>query len=240
LTAGLEWATVLFMVGLPNRNRIAERREATRREILDAAWAIAHESSIAAVTLREIADRIGMQPPSLYTHFESKNAVFDAMFEQAWTEYLEVATALEARLPKAPRQSLRLIAHTFFDFAVADLARHQLMNQRTVPDFTPTERAYQPAVEVLQLLGTRLAAMGLPGQAEQDLCVAIIGGLVDAQQANDPGGDRWERLLDRAIDMFADETGLPGPRLTPRAKATARGPARPARGARHERVAIDS
>jgi AcrR family transcriptional regulator len=226
------------MVGLPNRNRIAERREATRREILEAAWAIAHESSIAAVTLREIADRIGMQPPSLYTHFESKNAVFDAMFEQAWTEYLDVATALEARLPKAPRASLRLIAHTFFDFAVADLARHQLMNQRTVPDFTPTERAYQPAVDALQLLGTRLAAMGLPDQAEQDLCVAIIGGLVDAQQANDPGGDRWERLLDRAVDMFADEAGLPGPRLIPRSKTNGRGPARPARGARHERTAI--
>ena len=37
----------------------------------------------------------------------------------------------------------------------------------------------------------------------------IIGGLVDAQLANDPGGDRWRRLLDRAVDMFADNLGLP-------------------------------
>jgi hypothetical protein len=34
-------------------------------------------------------------------------------------------------------------------------------------------------------------------------------GLIDAQQANDPGGDRWSRLLDRAIDMFADNVGIP-------------------------------
>jgi AcrR family transcriptional regulator len=210
----------------PKGSRISERRKETRAEILRAAWDIAHESSIAALTLREVADRVGMQPPSLYTHFASKHAVFDAMFEQAWTEYLVLATALEAQLPTAPRPALRLIAHTFFDFAVADLARHQLMNQRTVPDFTPSEQAYRPAVEALEVFARALSAMGLPEQGERDLCVAVIGGLVDAQQANDPGGDRWERLLDRAVDMFADETGLPGPRLTPRSTVSGRGPAR--------------
>ena len=46
-------------------------------------------------------------------------------------------------------------------------------------------------------------------QADIDLCVAVIGGLIDAQLANDPGGDRWRRLLDRAIDMFADNLGVP-------------------------------
>jgi hypothetical protein len=46
-----------------------------------------------------------------------------------------------------------------------------------------------------------------------DLCVAIVGGLIDAQFANDPGGDRWTRLLPRAMDIFADDIGLPGPKL---------------------------
>ena len=45
-----------------------------------------------------------------------------------------------------------------------------------------------------------------------DLFTAIVGGLINAQQANDPGGDRWARLLDVAIDMFADHLGLPGSR----------------------------
>jgi hypothetical protein len=34
--------------------------------------------------------------------------------------------------------------------------------------------------------------------------------LINAQQANDPGGDRWARLLDKGVDMFADNLGLPG------------------------------
>ena len=46
-------------------------------------------------------------------------------------------------------------------------------------------------------------------QADLDLCVAVVGGLIDAQLANDPGGDRWSGLLDRAIDMLADNLGIP-------------------------------
>src|SRR5215475_12889177 len=77
----------LTMVALPNRDRKTERREATRREILDTAWEIARRDSLAAVTLREVAERIGMRSPSLYTHFDSKNAIYDAMFAQAWTDF---------------------------------------------------------------------------------------------------------------------------------------------------------
>jgi hypothetical protein len=41
-----------------------------------------------------------------------------------------------------------------------------------------------------------------------DLFVAVVGGLIDAQLANDPGGERWSGLLDRAIDMLADNLGI--------------------------------
>lgn len=37
-------------------------------------------------------------------------------------------------------------AEAFFDFAVADLPRYQLMNQRTIPGFRPSEQAYAAAV----------------------------------------------------------------------------------------------
>jgi AcrR family transcriptional regulator len=228
------------MVGTPNRNRQSERREATRREILDAAWDIARESSVAAVTLREIADRVGMRPPSLYSHFESKNAVFDAMFEQAWSQYRDASAVTYAELPTQPRRILQVIARNFFDFAVADLARYQLMNLRVVPDFAPSEQAYAPAVEALDRLALELSKLGLPGQAERDLCVAMVGGMVDAQQANDPGGHRWSDLLDRAVDMFADDAGLPGPRLTPRTRAKTEPspiPSKPKQGASRERPA---
>ena len=85
------------MTALPNRDRRAERREATRREIVDAAWEIARSDGLSAITLREVAERVGMRSPSLYSHFDSKNAIFDAMFGQAWTEWCAVFDASEPR-----------------------------------------------------------------------------------------------------------------------------------------------
>lgn len=201
------------MSAMPNRDRQTERREATRREIVDAAWEIARQDGLGAVTLRQVAARVGMRSPSLYSHFESKNAIYDAMFGQAWSDFLTICASREASLPKAPRKALLAIAQTFVDFAAADLARFQLMNQRMVADFQPSAESYAPSVRVMDLFRHRLHLIGVRADADVDLCVAIIGGLVDSQFANDPGGTRWSRLLPRAIDMFADDVSLPGPRL---------------------------
>ncbi len=196
------------MLGAPNRDRTAERRAATRREILEAAWDLAREQGLAQLTLREVARRVGMQAPSLYSHFASKNAIYDAMFAQAWTEYLARVESLAADLPRSPRAAMRFLAHTYFDFATADLARHQLMNQRTIPGFEPTPEAYAPAVAVLEGFRARLAELGVTRDEDVDLSTAMISGLADAQLANDPGGDRYARLVDRMVDMFADNLGL--------------------------------
>lgn len=201
-------AIVLIMLGVPTRDRVAERRAATRREILDAAWEVARERGLAELTLRDVAQRVGMQAPSLYTHFGSKSAIYDAMFGDAWTECLTVMRAAEERSPRSPRAALRLYARTFFDFAVSDLARHQLMNQRTIIGFEPSPESYAPAVETLDELRTRLARYGVNRQSDIDLYVALVGGLIDAQLANDPGGDRWRRLLNRTIDMFVNDLGI--------------------------------
>jgi AcrR family transcriptional regulator len=201
-----------------NRDRRAERREATRLEILDAAWAVAREVGLGQLTLREVAQRVGMRAPSLYSHFDSKHAIYDAMFGQAWSECLAVSEAAESQLPEDPRGMLRLIARTFFDFAASDLPRHQLMNLRTIPGFEPSPEAYAPAVATLDLARQLFARHGITAQEDLDLYVALVGGLVDAQHANDPGGNRWSRLLDRAVDMFADDLGLPDQQRTPNRK----------------------
>ena len=200
------------MSALPNRDRRTERREATRREILDAAWEIARRDGLSAVTLREVAARIGMRSPSLYSHFDSKNAIYDAMFAEAWRELCEVLDALQP-LPAAPRPAMLAGAEAFFDFAVADLARYQLMNQRTIPGFQPSPEAYAASVAAYERMRAVLGRSGVSAQADLDLWTAVVGGLVDQQLANDPGGTRWRRQLPRLVDMYCDETGVPGARL---------------------------
>ncbi|MEV6490047.1 TetR/AcrR family transcriptional regulator [Actinoplanes sp. NPDC051633] len=203
------------MLGEPKRDRAAERRTATRREIIDAAWQVARDKGLAQVTLRDVADRVGMRAPSLYTHFASKNAIYDAMFGDAWTQFLEFSKAAEADEPGTSRAAMRYYARVFFDFAVAFPARHQLMNLRTIADFTPSPDAYAPSVALMEDFIARMARHGVRSQDDIDLYVAIVSGMVDAQLANDPGGTRWSRLLDRAIDMFADNVGITSERSRP-------------------------
>lgn len=199
------------MSALPNRDRRAERREATRREILDAAWVIARRDGLSAITLREVAASVGMRSPSLYSHFASKNAIYDAMFGQAWTQWCQTFEALDR--PSAPRRSMLAAARAFFDFAASDLARYQLMSQRTIPDFEPSREAYAASLAAYEQMRTGLSEHGVRSQADLDLWTGMIAGFVDQQLANDPGGTRWRRLLPRMVDMFCDETGIPGPTL---------------------------
>jgi AcrR family transcriptional regulator len=208
------------VLDLPKRDRVAERREATRAEILQAAWELAREQGLAAFTLRDLAERVGMRAPSLYSHFPSKHAIYDAMFGQAWSDYEQVALAELSDLPKAPRAAIRRVARGFFDFAVANPARHQLMNQRTIPGFEPSAEFYAPAVRVLELGKQIFRNIGLSDPADFDIATAIIAGLINQQLANDPGGTRWSTLLDRTIDIWADGVGLPPDPPTQSRRAT--------------------
>jgi len=176
---------------------------------------VAAEKGLASVTLRDVADLVAMRPPSLYTHFASKHAIYDAMFGDAWTQLLEHTKAVEAEEPRTSRAAMRFYARVFFDFAVAFPARHMLMNLRTIPDFTPSPEAYAPSVAVMEDFVSRMARHGVRRQEDIDLFVAVVSGMIDAQLANDPGGDRWSRLLDRAINMFADNVGITNERSRP-------------------------
>src|SRR5664279_6293583 len=94
------------MLVKPKRDRAAEQRAAMRAEIVEAAWELARENGLQGVTVRDVAERIGLRAPSLYTHFDSKMAIVDAMFGQAWSDYLAVITEAEASFPRAPREVL--------------------------------------------------------------------------------------------------------------------------------------
>lgn len=178
---------------------------------MEAAWSVAEEKGLAQITLRDVAARVGMRAPSLYSHFESKHAIYDAMFGQAWSDFERVASAELEALPESPRDAVRRTARVFFDFATANPARHQLMNHRTIPGFEPSPEAYAPAVRVLERGRQLFRDLGLADPADFDVWIAMVGGLINQQLANDPGGTRWSALLDRALDIWAGGVGLPDP-----------------------------
>ena len=199
------------------RDRRADRHLATKREIVDAAWRLAREHGLGGWSLRDVAHAVGMRAPSLYVYFDSKNAVYDAMFADGCAAFLERIDAVTAAPGSV--EALHAAARLFVDFCVEDPARHQLLFLRTVPGFEPSAASYSLAREALDRLAALLAAAGLDDPEDLDLWTAVMTGLATQQVSNDPGGDRWSRLVPRAVELLAARR--PNTELSPRGRSSA-------------------
>ena len=183
--------------------RVAERREAKVASIVDAAWKLAAEHGIGGISLYALAREVGMRQPSLYEYFDSKNALYDAMFADGNRQLFERIEALS--FPRDPRAAVKKYMRTFLDFALEDSARSELLFERHVPGFTPSPESYALAEEILGLAGKLLNEAGVTSQGDIDCIVAMVAGLMAAQLSNDPGGTRWTRHLNRLIDLYLDD-----------------------------------
>ena len=170
--------------------------------IVDTAWELARAHGIGGVTLHALAREVGMRQPSLYAYFDSKHALFDAMFADGNRQLLERLEALT--LPRSPRAAVKAFMRAFAGFALEDTARYLLLFQRPVPGFEPSAASYAYAQKVLDRAMDVLRAAGVEGQGDVDCFIAMVAGLINAQMSNDPGGDRWIRHLDRLTDMYLD------------------------------------
>lgn len=205
------------MLDPPIRDRRAERHEATTAEILDAAWELVRAEGLAGLSLRDLASRVGMRAPSLYSYFASKHAIYDAMFAQGARAYL----AREALTPTTgdPLTDVRAGIRAFIEFCTEDPVRYQLMFQRTIPGFEPSPETFAISVEGLERMKTRMAAAGITDARSIDLMTAIGTGITDQQISNDPGGDRWIRLVDDAMEMYFNHvTGRTTVQRTPQTR----------------------
>ena len=179
-------------------------REARRRSahdaIIDAAWSLVREVGLAGLSLRDLARRAGITAPTVYAYFDSKNAIYDAMFGRAATEFAErMAEPFDC---DDPHELLVEGAKRFSHFCTNSPAHYQLLFQRTLPGFEPSPGSYAPAVRALAGARAWLALNGITEERHVDMWTALITGLVDQQVSNDPGGDRWTRLIDESVAMF--------------------------------------
>lgn len=176
------------------------RRRSARDAIVDAAWELVRGEGLAALSLRDLAKQAGITTPTVYAYFESKNAIYDAMFGRAAAEFADRMT--EPYTSEDARTVLAEGLRRFVEFCTGDNARYQLLFQRTVPGFEPTPASFAPAVRALDGVRERLARNGVTDPRYVDMWTALTTGLVDQQISNDPGGDRWTRLIDDFVTMF--------------------------------------
>ncbi len=186
------------LVAPPDRRAL--RRQAKRDRIIREAWSLARRDGLVGISLRDLADSVDLRQPSLYAYFESKLDLYDSMFEDGQRQLLDRCLARE---PIADaREELVAIVEELVRFSSEDTVRHQLLFQRTIPGFEPSDAAMEPAQQFLELMTERLDAAGVDGPGEVDFFSAIVSGLAHQQVANDPGGDRWVVLARRVVEAM--------------------------------------
>jgi AcrR family transcriptional regulator len=180
----------------------SRRHAETKRRILDEAWALAARDGVAAVSLGELAKRVGLRQPSLYTYFSSKSELYDELFADGNRQML--AEVMERDYPTDARAALKEFAREMVAFCARDVARYHLMFQRHVPAFEPSAESYALAEQFVTWARGLVAHAGIKRDEDFDVFTALIAGLADQQIANDPGGTRWLALTDQVIDMLLE------------------------------------
>ena len=194
------------MSGKPIIDRRTLRRKATVEEIVAAAWELSRANGLGNFSMRELGARVGMRAQSLYSYFASKREIYDAMFAEGNRALVESmqAPADGAEAESDPVRAVEAMINRFFRFCTSDPVRYQLLFQRTIPDFVPSEESYAVAQRAYDVALEPLRAVGITG-SDLDLFTGVMAGLVAQQLSNDPGGDRWERLIERATTMLLTE-----------------------------------
>ncbi len=100
-----------------------ELQSARQRQIVDAAWQILAMDGREALTMRRLADALGIKAPSLYKHFPDKQAVEAALIDRGFLLWGNAARAAIAE----PGDSLMNLARAYRDVAAEHPHLYRLM-----------------------------------------------------------------------------------------------------------------
>jgi AcrR family transcriptional regulator len=193
--------------------RVQHRRAAVMGEALDHAVALMSEEGVGALSVSEVARRMGIRGPSLYKYFPSRHAFYDALFARGLASQQAAVRAAVDGVPRGvPR--IRAGATAVVRWAVEHPALAQLLHWRPVPGFEPSPGVLAPAEgEMVDVRAEFAEAVRLgqlaPGADSDDvvrLYTVVLSGLISQQLANQPGAPYAEgvfsRLTETAIDSF--------------------------------------
>lgn len=204
-------------------DRRQRRRLETIEEIVDVAVAVMTEQGVGGLSLGEVARRMGMRTPSLYVYFDSKHALYDAVFARGWHA---VGTSMAPQYAKAATAG-DLSAHflesaqVFLRWMVEHPVHAALMNWRVVPGYVPSPEAYAPAVALMQAAYTAFDELRRRGLFRADADVqhiltswtAVMSGVMTQQLANAPDEafdeGRFTRLVPELVQMFLEHHRRP-------------------------------
>lgn len=123
----------------------------TKEKILDEALTLFSEKGYANVFVGDIADRVGIKAPSLYKHYKSKKAIFEAIIDEMNRRFAEQAKAMQINGTDAaadagiyktlPEDQLLKLGREFFLYYLHDDYNRKFRKMLTLEQFQNQELA---------------------------------------------------------------------------------------------------
>src|SRR6478735_381256 len=175
--------------GLSAQERRQRNREEMREGILEVAREIMREQGVAALSMNEIARRVGITAPALYTYFSGKMALYDALYRIGIRLFVEAEAALwQTTAPDWDRIEAWFAQRLALAEAHPDL--YHLVFDVPIPGFVPSPESLDVVrglyEAIVRGIGDVIAAGAIrpdisPEQAT-DLLLAMRLGIVAAHQ----------------------------------------------------------
>jgi AcrR family transcriptional regulator len=163
------------------------RKGARPAEIISAAMDVFSERGCADAKLDEVAQRAGVAKGTLYRYFDTKEALFRAVVQQALAAHLhsleQAASALEGSLAQFVPLLLMRAAGRMGDTRLPGIARMVLTESRTFPDLA-TVWHDELVTRMLALIESMIAKAQARGEARSGdpklYAFTVIGPMVTA------------------------------------------------------------
>ncbi|MEM7547583.1 MAG: TetR/AcrR family transcriptional regulator [Pseudomonadota bacterium] len=179
---------------------------ATKAKILDAASDLFLEGGVRALSVRAISARAGQSTIGIYSHFQGKQGVLDALYIEGFER---VGAAMAAAEGATPRARVMDAIRRYLDTAEAHEAHYRLIFGEATEGYTPSPEAETVGAEAFKGC-VRVVSALLPADAplrrRQDVAMqiwAMVHGYVSLKHHAVSGLVDMSDWKSRALDGIA-------------------------------------
>jgi AcrR family transcriptional regulator len=197
-----------------SQQRREQEKQEVRQAILAASSELFLEHGYANFSLRQVAEKIGYSPGTIYLYFQDKDAVLFTIMEEGVRRFGELLR--EAATITDVRDRLAAISRAYVDFGLGYPTHYQLMfMQRT--DFLVRDTDAQPIIAIFELwknvvedaMKAGVLRMGDPVSTGDTLWALLHGVVSIAISMPRFDKKRVEEMVDTTLEMIS--TGLHKP-----------------------------
>ena len=159
-----------------------ERFRQQRRELLDAAAALAAEKGVAGTSIASITTQAGLAKRVFYEHFAGKEACFAELLRQIGAARVRSASAAAEAAPgKSPSDVMRAVIRALVDYRETDPRLLAALRADALPASTRAEAGAEHRAQISDLLTAVALRLGsqLPEHTIRLAAMLLINGVVD-------------------------------------------------------------